>query len=66
MLELAQTIIDITESKSTIVHRELPPDDPLQRRPDITRAKKELGWGPQVALRDGLRQTITYFKKALT
>lgn len=65
MLELAQTVIDITASKSTIVHRELPPDDPLQRQPDITRAKKELGWVPQVALRDGLAQTVTYFKDAL-
>lgn len=63
--ELAQTIIELTGSRSRIVYRPLPQDDPLQRRPDITRARDLLDWEPKVALRDGLARTIAYFDKLL-
>ena len=59
--ELAERVIALTNSRSKIVHRPLPQDDPMQRCPDITLAKKVLGWEPKVALDDGLRRTITYF-----
>jgi dTDP-glucose 4,6-dehydratase len=65
VLELAETIIRLAGSKSAIVHRELPVDDPRQRRPDITRAKKLLGWEPEVPLEDGLRRTLEYFRSVL-
>jgi nucleoside-diphosphate-sugar epimerase len=52
-------------ANSTIDHRELPVDDPRQRRPDITRAKKLLGWEPEVGLEDGLRKTLEYFRSVL-
>jgi nucleoside-diphosphate-sugar epimerase len=65
ILELAKTIIEITNSKSEIVHLEPFPDDPRRRRPDITIAKKVLGWEPKVPLREGLKQTVDYFKKVL-
>ena len=58
LLELAETVIDITASKSQIVHEALPTDDPQVRQPDITRAKELLGWEPQVRLREGLEKTI--------
>lgn len=66
ILELAQKIIDLTNSKSEIIHKELPTDDPLQRKPDITLAKKELGWEPKVNLDEGLEKTIAYFHNLLT
>ena len=66
VLELAETIIRLAGSKSTIEHRELPVDDPKQRRPDITRAKKMLGWAPEVPLEDGLRRTLEYFRSVLS
>ena len=63
MLELAEMIIRLTGSKSTIVFHPLPADDPKQRRPDITLAKEKLGgWEPQIPLAEGLKRTITYFK----
>ncbi len=62
VLEIAKKIIMLTGSKSKIVDKPLPVDDPRQRRPDITLASKELGWRPTVALEDGLRSTINYFK----
>lgn len=65
VLELAETIIRLADSKSSIEHRELPVDDPRQRRPDITRAKKLLGWEPEVPLEDGLRRTLEYFRSVL-
>jgi len=65
ILELAKAIIEITNSKSEIVHLEPFPDDPRRRKPDITIAKKVLGWGPKVSLREGLKQTVDYFKKVL-
>jgi dTDP-glucose 4,6-dehydratase len=60
--QLAQTIIELTGSKSEIVHRPLPPDDPKVRQPDITKARKRLGWEPIVLLHEGLTKTIEWFK----
>ncbi len=63
MLELAQLVIRLTGSKSKIVHMPLPSDDPKQRQPDITLAKKMLGgWEPNIQLEDGLKKTIAYFE----
>jgi nucleoside-diphosphate-sugar epimerase len=62
MLELATTIIEISGSSSRIEHRELPADDPKQRRPDITRARTMLGWEPEVGLEAGLKRTLEYFR----
>jgi dTDP-glucose 4,6-dehydratase len=58
LLELAKTVIEVTESRSEIVHEPLPTDDPRQRQPDITRARDLLGWEPAVELAEGLRRTI--------
>jgi dTDP-glucose 4,6-dehydratase len=58
LLELAKTVIEVTESRSEIVFEALPTDDPQVRQPDITLARQELGWQPEVDLRDGLRRTI--------
>jgi UDP-glucuronate decarboxylase len=63
IMELAELIITLTDSKSTIVHRALPQDDPSQRKPDISKARVALGWTPKVALRDGLVETIRYFQE---
>ena len=63
--QLAETIIALTSSKSRIVERPLPEDDPKIRQPDITRARAILGWEPKVNLRDGLETTIAYFRKKL-
>ncbi len=63
VLKLAKLIIELTGSKSKIVYRPLPVDDPKQRCPNISRAKKELGWKPEVNLKDGLSETIQYFRK---
>jgi UDP-glucuronate decarboxylase len=60
--ELAETIIRITGSKSRIVYKPLPQDDPARRKPDVTLARELLGWTPGIALEDGLRQTIDYFR----
>ncbi len=60
--ELAEIVIEMTESKSTLEHLPMPADDPTQRKPDITLAKKHLGWEPTVPLRDGLAKTIAYFR----
>jgi dTDP-glucose 4,6-dehydratase len=65
VLELAETIIRLAASKSSIVHRELPVDDPRQRRPDITHARELLGWQPEVPLEDGLGRTLEYFRSVL-
>ena len=62
MLELAQAVLEQTGSKSKIVYQPLPGDDPKMRRPDISLAKKALGWEPKVELREGLQKTIEYFK----
>jgi UDP-glucuronate decarboxylase len=66
MLELAAKVIELTGSRSRIVHRPKPQDDPRQRRPDISKAKDELSWAPRTALDDGLVRTIKYFEKLLT
>jgi UDP-glucuronate decarboxylase len=63
--ELAETVLRLTESKSRIVFRPLPADDPSQRQPDISKALKFLNWQPKVALQDGLKETIAYFRKLL-
>jgi len=62
MLELAQQVIELSGSKSKIIHKPLPADDPTQRQPDITLAKKHLGWEPTVPLREGLKKTIEWFR----
>src|SRR5712691_5200938 len=64
--ELARMIVEMTGSRSKIVHRPLPMDDPIQRCPDISLAKKLLNWQPHTALRPGLERTIAYFDKLLT
>jgi len=65
MLEFAREILQATGSRSRIVHKPLPQDDPRQRRPDISRARRLLGWEPRVALGDGLRSTIAHFRPRL-
>jgi dTDP-glucose 4,6-dehydratase len=65
VLQLAETIIRLADSKSKIVHRELPVDDPKQRRPDITHARQLLGWEPKVNLEDGLSRTLEYFRSVV-
>jgi dTDP-glucose 4,6-dehydratase len=63
--ELAEIVIDVTESKSEIVYEPLPVDDPTQRKPDITIARSQLGWEPQVQLREGIERTAAYFQGIL-
>ena len=65
ILELAQEVIKATGSRSEIVFKPLPNDDPMQRKPDITLAQERLGWSPKVALAQGLPKTIAYFRKIL-
>ena len=65
MLELARMVIDLAGSRSTLIKKPLPADDPKRRRPDITLAEKELGWRPQVPLKEGLAKTIAYFDSLL-
>jgi UDP-glucuronate decarboxylase len=65
MLELAELVLKLTKSKSRIVNQPLPQDDPKQRMPDIGLAKAALGWEPKVNLEEGLRETISYFKKVI-
>lgn len=64
--ELADLVIAMTGSRSRVVHRPLPTDDPVRRRPDIGRAQALLGWQPQVALQDGLKATIAWFERELS
>ena len=63
MLDLAREVLDVLDSSSTIVHRDLPVDDPKVRQPDITLARSVLGWEPQVARREGLQRTAAYFRE---
>jgi len=65
MLQLAQHVIELTQSKSTLVRRPLPADDPKQRRPDISRAQSLIGFEPKTALREGLLQTINDLKERI-
>jgi dTDP-glucose 4,6-dehydratase len=66
MLELAERVLTLTESKSRLVHQPLPVDDPKQRCPDITKARTDLGWEPAVPLEEGLRRTIPHFRRVLS
>ena len=65
VLELAETIVRMAGSRSKIEHRELPVDDPKQRQPDIARARKLLGWEPEVPLEEGLKRTLEYFRSVV-
>ncbi|MNZ82572.1 Bifunctional polymyxin resistance protein ArnA [compost metagenome] len=65
VLELAETILRLTESQSRLVFLPLPQDDPTQRQPDIGKARRCLDWEPKVSLEDGLKETIAYFKKVV-
>jgi dTDP-glucose 4,6-dehydratase len=62
MIECAREVLEVTGSKSEIVHMPLPQDDPTRRRPDITKARALLGWEPKVALREGLGKSLEYFQ----
>jgi UDP-glucuronate decarboxylase len=62
ILELAERVIALTGSTARIVYQPLPEDDPLQRQPNITLAKEQLGWEPKIQLEEGLKRTIDYFK----
>ena len=64
--QLAETVLDLTGSKSELVSKPLPEDDPKQRQPNIDQAKSQLNWEPKVQLRDGLKKTITYFDQLLS
>lgn len=66
ILELAEKVIELTASKSKLVFKPLPEDDPMQRQPDITLAKNELGWEPEIPLEKGLIKTINYFDQLLS
>jgi UDP-glucuronate decarboxylase len=66
MLELAEKVIKYTQTDSKIVYKDLPQDDPQQRRPDISRAKQLLGWEPTFDLDEGLKRTIRYFEDCIT
>jgi len=65
ILELADTVLRLTGSKSKIILKPLPSDDPVQRQPDIRLAREKLGWDPKVVLEDGLKETIAYFQRVL-
>jgi UDP-glucuronate decarboxylase len=66
ILELAEKVIELSNSKSEIIYKKLPADDPKQRRPDITQARKFLEWEPEIELEEGLKRTIDYFDELLT
>lgn len=66
MRQLAETVLELTGSKSGIVHRPLPSDDPRQRQPDISKAKSSLDWEPTIPLAEGLRPTIEYFRNEIS
>lgn len=65
ILQLAEMVIRMTDSKSKIIYKPLPSDDPMQRKPDIAKAKEILGWQPTIALEEGLKHTIEYFKNTI-
>ena len=66
IIDLTRMTIDLTGSRSSIVHRPARTDDPRQRQPNIARARKVLDWAPQTALKDGLSRTVSYFERLLT
>jgi UDP-glucuronate decarboxylase len=66
MLELASLVIELTGSRSKVVHRPLPENDPRQRQPDISRAQEKLSWAPKTQLKEGLISTIAYFESLLS
>ena len=66
MLELANSVLRLTGSQSKISFKPLPADDPRQRQPDISLAKTALGWEPTVTLEEGLKETISYFRKLVS
>ena len=66
ILELAELVLKLTKSRSPVIYRPLPQDDPAQRCPDISLAREALGWEPKVKLEEGLQQTIEYFKRQLS
>jgi dTDP-glucose 4,6-dehydratase len=66
ILEFAKAIEDLTGAKTGVVNRPLPEDDPKQRRPDITKAQRILGWKPVVPLEEGMRYTVEYFRSIQT
>jgi UDP-glucuronate decarboxylase len=65
ILELARLVIEITESKSSLIFQSLPSDDPMQRKPDISQISGLLGWSPEVELFEGLDKSISYFREKL-
>jgi UDP-glucuronate decarboxylase len=65
MIELAEKVLKLTGSSSKLIHLPLPADDPMQRKPDISLARKVLGWDPVVALDEGLMKTIEYFRDTI-
>ena len=65
ILELAEKIINFTNSKSKIIYKPLPEDDPIQRQPNIDLAKKELNWQPKISFEEGIKKTIDYFERLL-
>ena len=65
ILECAQLVLKVTGSKSPIVYEPLPQDDPKQRRPDISKARRLLGWEPKIDLEAGLKLSMEYFKQAI-
>jgi nucleoside-diphosphate-sugar epimerase len=66
VMDFAREILRLTASRSAIIHKALPVDDPRVRQPDISKARKELQWEPKVGLEEGLRETIEYFRKVRT
>ncbi len=63
--ELAERVLELIDSNSKIVYKDLPKDDPTKRKPDISLAKEKLGWSPKIELKEGLKETIDYFRKVL-
>jgi UDP-glucuronate decarboxylase len=66
IMELAELIVSLTGSRSKLIRNPLPPDDPVQRQPDITLAREKLRWEPKIPLEEGLRRTISYFDRCLS
>ena len=62
ILELAEKILELTNSKSKVIFKDLPKNDPLQRKPDISNAKEILSWSPKVQLNEGLEKTISFYE----